>query len=58
MFERSGFILFVLSVIGSLLLERQEYGTPIFFYIWFASIILTVVLAIYLNRKGMKTTIF
>ena len=54
----SGFILFVLSVIGSLLLERQEYGTPIFFYIWFASIILTVVLAIYLNRKGMKTTIF
>ena len=54
----AGFVLFLVSVIGSLLLEMQKYGTPIFFWIWFASIIVTVVLAIYLNRKGMKTTIF
>ncbi|MBK8748417.1 MAG: DoxX family protein [Saprospiraceae bacterium] len=54
----AGFILFGLSLVGSFLLEMQQYGTPIFFYIWFASIIVTVVLAIYLNRKGMKTTIF
>ena len=54
----AGFVLFLVSVIGSLLLEMQKYGTPIFFWIWFASIIVTVVFAIYLNRKRMKTTIF
>ncbi len=50
----AGFILFVLSVAGSLMLEMQQYGKPIFFWIWFMSIIVIVVGAIYLNRKEMK----
>ena len=47
----TGFILFVLSVAGSLLLVNQPAGSMMFSRIWLASILLTVVLAIFLNRK-------
>lgn len=50
----TGVILFVLSVAGSLLLVNQQASSMMFSKIWLASILLTVVVAIFINRK--KTT--
>jgi uncharacterized membrane protein YphA (DoxX/SURF4 family) len=50
----TGFILFVLSVAGIPMLEKQQPGSVLFSRIWLVSILLTVAIAFYLNTKKYK----
>ena len=50
----AGFVLFIISVAGSLLLEKQQSGSPIFSRLWLGSILLTVAVAVYLNNRKNK----
>ena len=50
----AGFVLFIISVAGSLLLEKQQSGSPIFSRLWLGSILLTVAVAVYLNNRKSK----
>ncbi|CAN5503217.1 hypothetical protein BH11BAC3_BH11BAC3_32260 [soil metagenome] len=48
----TGFILFVWSIAGLLLLERLDASNKLFLGIWLAGIFLIVLTALYLNKKN------
>lgn len=53
----AGFILFIWSLVGMLVLEGQHTSSKLFSRVWLASILITVLLTLFLSRKNKRQII-